>query len=536
MQDKVVRKAPLRSVKYLRRSPYLPKRLVIKTSTTGKRFKRKVRSSINVGKLTSFQKSLLRVGLPYAAAIRPRVPKTIPRRGTVRYTRSPKAWTQRILTGTYPRESSLIVPLTRVNQTMNPGGSGWTDNLFGNTKLTVTQSNYLAGARNPYRYVQSRILQNASTLLTAHRVSTKQTPFNLYAGAFKIGSLNPLDRIICEVRGYFGNINVLQDPQFSNPSPDPVLLQKAQDEALRRLYKAINRKQHQFQGGVFLGELKKAVTMVVRPARTLQESMIRYIHNARKRTKDKLNTVSSRKLLSDLYLEATFGWQPLIADCRDAAKALARFNNPQFEKTRFKVGVDVEADVAGATSTAGLNVFEVTRPSHSTYKGSCIYYGAFHVGTQYPDQNLSKIDRFVKLSGFDLNSFAPTVWELIPFSFVVDYFSNVGDVILAHSTPIGQVKYLTRVDIQEAKNHLSTTCDAAQVSNQFGFMGYPSTTYRHVIRLNTTSCYRMYRSVQRVPVDLRDLPSLALRLELPGSDHWKQWLNLGVLISSFTSS
>jgi hypothetical protein len=38
------------------------------------------------------------------------------------------------------------------------------------------------------------------------------------------------------------------------------------------------------------------------------------------------------------------------------------------------------------------------------------------------------------LLGFDLASWAPTAWELIPYSFLIDYFSNIGDIILGWSS------------------------------------------------------------------------------------------------------
>jgi hypothetical protein len=33
--------------------------------------------------------------------------------------------------------------------------------------------------------------------------------------------------------------------------------------------------------------------------------------------------------------------------------------------------------------------------------------------------------------GFSWESFVPTVWELVPYSFILDYFTNIGDVLSA---------------------------------------------------------------------------------------------------------
>jgi len=37
--------------------------------------------------------------------------------------------------------------------------------------------------------------------------------------------------------------------------------------------------------------------------------------------------------------------------------------------------------------------------------------------------------------GFTLGNFVPTVWELIPYSFVIDYFANIGTVLKAMTLP-----------------------------------------------------------------------------------------------------
>jgi hypothetical protein len=54
---------------------------------------------------------------------------------------------------------------------------------------------------------------------------------------------------------------------------------------------------------------------------------------------------------------------------------------------------------------------------------SVIYRGAMRVEAKDP----AEMDP--ALIGFDLSSWAPTLWELIPYSFLIDYFTNVGDVI-----------------------------------------------------------------------------------------------------------
>jgi hypothetical protein len=59
------------------------------------------------------------------------------------------------------------------------------------------------------------------------------------------------------------------------------------------------------------------------------------------------------------------------------------------------------------------------------------------VGLEFDNPLAFRLDLF----GFDLNSFIPTVYELIPYSWMVDYFSNVGGVLQAWTFPIDRIKW-----------------------------------------------------------------------------------------------
>jgi hypothetical protein len=39
----------------------------------------------------------------------------------------------------------------------------------------------------------------------------------------------------------------------------------------------------------------------------------------------------------------------------------------------------------------------------------------------------------MKALGLDVRSFVPTLWELIPYSWAIDYFTNIGDIVYGAS-------------------------------------------------------------------------------------------------------
>jgi hypothetical protein len=55
------------------------------------------------------------------------------------------------------------------------------------------------------------------------------------------------------------------------------------------------------------------------------------------------------------------------------------------------------------------------------------------------------------LFGFTPSELVPTAWELLPWSFLVDYFVNVGDVLSSAVTASSNVNFVNKTVIQEAK-------------------------------------------------------------------------------------
>jgi len=73
------------------------------------------------------------------------------------------------------------------------------------------------------------------------------------------------------------------------------------------------------QGGVVLGELRETLHMLKRPAAALWDKNFGYLSALRKaKRRDPKHWL---KTAGGLWLEQSFGWQPLINDCKDAYKA-----------------------------------------------------------------------------------------------------------------------------------------------------------------------------------------------------------------------
>jgi hypothetical protein len=116
-----------------------------------------------------------------------------------------------------------------------------------------------------------------------------------------------------------------------------------------------------------------------------------------------------------------------------------------------------------------------------------------------------------------LEDFVPTVWELIPYSFVADYFTNIGDIISAFSYGNMNLRWSTRTQVVKAiavNNSASPRLNDTNPINiiEFGIDDGSSTITRRIVdRKNYNGGF---------------VPSL--RFEIPGADSSK-WINLAAL-------
>lgn len=309
----------------------------------------------------------------------------------------------------------------------------------------------------------------------------------------------------------------------------PGVAQKAQDLAARRLVKKIHLARHQLQGGVILGEIDKTARLLLGTAKNLKQGVFKYISNAVGIRKGKGSNRSKRKAIANSYLEATFGWEPLIYDCRDFAKTLGRLTT-EADKTYLHVFEEWEEQSSQNSLTAlgvgGLKARHETLVS--TY--SRVIYRGFLRGLPY-EAGKPPLERIISMSGFDLRSFVPTMWELVPYSFVVDYFTNIGDCLLSWTVDTDCVKALWRTQVTETVREVRIVPLYAESLQQLSAnLGTNGRNYSGSKKdgLHTI----LYRTVARDAASVPLLVPKLTGLDLP----WKQFANLGALITGKSRS
>lgn len=330
----------------------------------------------------------------------------------------------------------------------------------------------------------------------------------------QIGGANP---------GVYDEILDLFDPATSFPSTDPGSLSEVTALNLAKVRFAQKRQEvdQKFSGGVFLGELRETLHLIRSPAKALRSHIDSYFITLNKRVKRiRTGGVASRlrdakrKVLADTWLEYAFGMRPLISDTRSAAEALASLavgRKPHQRITATGVDERVTFNGSGLATIVTANWY---RTGKSFSRCKVIIRGSVRA-----DPSAHKLFSST-LWGFDPVQWIPTAWELVPYSFLVDYFTNVGDVLQSWASQSVVLEWANRTIIKEYRNILG---EGGYFVDPPDHPDYVITCYGQVPRTETSRS-----KVERIAGYADFIPRF--QFEIPGLS--TKWINLAALLGT----
>lgn len=367
------------------------------------------------------------------------------------------------------------------------------------------------------------------------RASPAGSPYNRTAWRFDA------EESSCSVSGYYkpassvkrkvGGSGVLLPLQI----PKSLGVSSPEAKALSRFYDSIRDKQEGMNGLLVLGELRETIKMLRRPGEGLLSLFNDYLGTAkglRKEFSSRKGTNAKRltKALSDLWLEYSFGWKPLISDVKDAAATVARIAHDNALRTDRAKGSASDSkaqtdppftDGEFFTVFPGV-VFRHNRQYHSEV--GVRYVGGVKASTYGPTDTFEGVARE---TGLTLANFVPTVWNLIPYSFLVDYFVNVGDCIDAVFTDTSSLSWWSKSVRNVDTVQLNSTFDAAATRST-----WTGADYEAQVCTGTGGLVHVVRTtLARTVGDATTLPVPGLTLSMPAVDSSKYW-NLFALFGS----
>jgi len=187
-------------------------------------------------------------------------------------------------------------------------------------------------------------------------------------------------------------------------------------------------------GRVIFGELHKTIHMIRHPLSALVNLLHQYKHKVHKLKGPRATVLSAAR---DTYLEYTFGWAPFIQDLTGAMQALSEIINQRFGRDCQRVQGNAKGDASAYHSASGTYFWR--RQLHCVRTVAVKYYGG--VKTE------ASTAGYARLVGTQLSTAGYDIWELIPFSWAVDYFVNIGQMLQSIAVLDGGISWVTKTVI-----------------------------------------------------------------------------------------
>lgn len=198
--------------------------------------------------------------------------------------------------------------------------------------------------------------------------------------------------------------------------------------ALVKAYSAMNSSD--IMGGEILKDLGSTLGMLRKPFSTATDLLGRMVKN-RQRHAGK-TAASFARATASTWLEYRYGWRPLIGDSRTAIRLASKSRNNLLRRGRRIVrGFDEKrVDFAPLNCQSWLYTGALTVMLNGATTDSIM--NRANAGIIFTlSEPSSEAERWSRSLGFTSKDILPTVWECVPFSFVMDWFVNIGDWLQA---------------------------------------------------------------------------------------------------------
>jgi hypothetical protein len=343
-----------------------------------------------------------------------------------------------------------------------------------------------------------------------------------FGGVFKYGLLN-VDTQYLE-----GDLAAFADIPST---PAGTSFASADNQAKSKFVSACLDARTALQGLTVLGELRETIRMVKNPALSLRKKTSQHLDKMRKRfavndagfviPRERRRSFSTRrrqsltKTISDSWLEFAFGVAPLLSDIDSGAKAMSRIvtYNPPSVVVHGKGKSTESVSVLGQSLNRGM--LQLSWKVLRELEAEVRYKGVMRLSQ--PNFRSTAVTQL----GLSWADVVPAVWELIPYSFLVDYFTNVQEVVNAMCFNRSSLGWCERgIGLKRTNTLLNLDCGLAGLGTGQKYLTPPPRfgSGTSVIRTN----------FQRDNYIGHFIPSL--EFSIPGSS--RKWLNIGALFGS----
>lgn len=314
---------------------------------------------------------------------------------TVQKTWQFRMYTKKYIDGVWDGPQSRNVVSTNVTDTVTTGGSLPDYRRLISQRQSATTS--LSGQKYNVRGSHSGgVIRYQRTLISGGKpVRVGSIAYGCVGGASAIGVLSP-----------------------SNLSYD-----SANNQALGLLVSQAAKAQREIQLLVSAGELGETARYIRSRSQGLYNGFWSYLDAIKQRARKIRRSRQIQEMIADAWLEYQFAIKPTIGDIADASRAVAKIMFGHSPSKRV-VG-------QGFSDRNGVSGFHPdTLSDHWTVSRYYRYYET--VGVRYTgsvsSSSLSAY-RHISTLGATPGEVLVSVWELMPWSFVYDYFTNIQEIL-----------------------------------------------------------------------------------------------------------
>jgi hypothetical protein len=391
------------------------------------------------------------------------------------------------------------------------GGTN-TDQSSHDNSAGINFAKTFSGFTNPFWKSEIANAQSATTTASGKSI---EYSVGFITGEKRIvnAGVNP-DTISTEM---WGNPKISL-PSGGNVSPSDAT--EANNRAISKFLDKLDSAQSAVEAGQDFGELKETLHGVTNPLSSLRGKLVKYFDSLTKAKSRYRTKTDLHKVLADTYLEFTFGWIPLAKDVGDAIVGLQNADRhfsliPLQAKGKVAYGGSYTPRGTISSDPFGLMDHYQSARNSSSYK---VRYKGMYKHER--DGNPPSTSEILQL---DLPHFIPTAWDLLPYSFVVDYFTNVGDVVRAYSARKTSLAWC-----------LKTTRQINTAEYYDEIVPRPLSAGQKLLSWRADGCHSRVEVVSftRAAFDPNSLIPV-LRFEIP---HGKPWVNIAALLLGRTKA
>lgn len=387
----------------------------------------------------------------------------------------------------------LVTTRTTVNGLPNASGQYGRNVSFVNT---------FSGTKNPKWRELVLNGGNATSVAFGSKTSLKQN-----VGIFTLGYQAGSQNVVLQA---FGEALYATDAYGNSiPLADDTLITEVDQKVLAGFLKKCKGIQTQFSGGVFLGELRETLQLLRRPAAGLRDLVSVYVRNCRRDLRKVREELLLKRRLADSWLEFQFGAKPFISDIESASAALANLKD-----RRPLVPVSYRFSKESLTTVTKFDTLLYDIPVTVEVIRGCKYTRRIKGSVACETEGGPLLrERFFG----HIQDFVPTVYELIPYSFLVDYFTNLGEIIECWSFCQADLAWFCSTKRMEP--FCTSSIKSIPVKTKFGLP---------VTQQSCTPATADYRTIN-FSRDALSLGLPAFGFKLPGTS--TKFLNIGALAS-----